>query len=166
VSAAKLILSYKLGKPAPAPNPDEIDRDEWEHYQRDTINLQEVQQVLGSLPSRVGNDIARTALPDVTQARQDALTSQLAETPPAERKVTKETEVTKRLARNDAPIPNRFSLPGPVGTGVPSTMHDQRSATNDTPPIPNRKTGPGRPRKTKPKKIKPSWLQQVAHRVE
>src|SRR5262249_7628441 len=31
ISAAKLILSYKLGKPAPAPNPDEIDRDEWEH---------------------------------------------------------------------------------------------------------------------------------------
>src|SRR6267154_1609148 len=25
VSAAKLVLSYKLGKPAPAPNPDEID---------------------------------------------------------------------------------------------------------------------------------------------
>src|SRR5262249_28812922 len=69
VSAAKLLLSYKLGKPAPAPNPDEVDRDEWEHYQRDTINLQEVQQVLGSLPARVGNDIARTALPAMTEAR-------------------------------------------------------------------------------------------------
>src|SRR5438309_4921237 len=29
VSAAKLVLSYKLGKPGPAPNPDQIDRDEW-----------------------------------------------------------------------------------------------------------------------------------------
>src|SRR6267154_638181 len=71
VSAAKLLLSYKLGKPAPNPNPDQIDRDEWEHYQRDTINLQEVQQVLGALPARVGNDIARTALPVMTQARQE-----------------------------------------------------------------------------------------------
>jgi hypothetical protein len=159
VSAAKLILSYKLGKPAPAPNPDEIDRDEWEHFQRDTINLQEVQQVLGSLPSRVGNDIARTALPDITQARQDALTSQLAETPPAERKVTKETEVTKRLARKDPPIPNRYSSPGQVGARAQSTIHDQRSTINDSPPIPNRKTTPGRPGKTKPKKVKPSWLQ-------
>src|SRR5262245_21497775 len=26
ISAAKLVMSYKLGKPAPAPNPDEIDR--------------------------------------------------------------------------------------------------------------------------------------------
>src|SRR6267154_513779 len=77
VSAAKLLMSYKLGKPAPNPNPDQIDRDEWEHYQRDTINLQEVQQVLGALPARVGNDIARTALPVMTQARQEALASQL-----------------------------------------------------------------------------------------
>ena len=67
VSAAKLLMSYKLGKPAPAPNPDEIDRDEWEHYQRDTINLEEVQQVLGSLPAKVGNDIAP---PDGTQAQE------------------------------------------------------------------------------------------------
>ena len=52
VSAAKLLMSYNLGKPAPAPNPDEIDRDEWDHYQRDTIKLDEVQQVLGSLPAR------------------------------------------------------------------------------------------------------------------
>src|SRR5712675_2323312 len=56
-SAAKIILNYKIGKPAPAPNPDQIDQDEWEHYQRDTINLEEMQKVLGSLPSKVGNDI-------------------------------------------------------------------------------------------------------------
>src|SRR5260370_28301433 len=87
VSAAKLLLSYKLGKPAPAPNPDQIDRDEWEHYQRDTINLQEVQQVLSSLPARVGNDIARTALPIMTQTRKEALSSQLVKNLPAARKV-------------------------------------------------------------------------------
>lgn len=77
VSAAKLLLSYQLGKPAAAPNPDAIDRDEWEHYQRDAIHLQEVQQVLGSLPARVGNDIARTALPIMTQARTRELATQL-----------------------------------------------------------------------------------------
>jgi hypothetical protein len=76
-SAAKILLSYKIGKPAPAPNPDQIDRDEWEHYQKDTINLQEVQQVLSSLPAKVGNDIARTALPIVTKARVQQLTASL-----------------------------------------------------------------------------------------
>jgi hypothetical protein len=32
IGAAKLIMTYKRSKPASAPNPDEIDRDEWEHY--------------------------------------------------------------------------------------------------------------------------------------
>src|SRR5439155_22551300 len=109
VSAAKLLLSYKLGKPLPAPNPDEIDRDEWEHFQRDTINLEEVQQVLGSLPARVGNDIARTALPIMTQARQEALASQLVEKMPNPRKATKTNGVADKNAEKRAPLPNRFS---------------------------------------------------------
>src|SRR5436305_1391939 len=71
ISAAKLLLSYQLGKPAPAPNPDQIDRDEWEHFQRDTIKLVNVQRVLGSFPASVGNDIARTALPSYTQVRKE-----------------------------------------------------------------------------------------------
>src|SRR5882757_1711978 len=91
VSAVKLLLSYKLGKPAPAPNPDQIDRDEWEHYQKDAINLEEVQQVLGSLPSKVGNDIARTGLPIMTEARKEALAGQLVKNLPAANKPTKES---------------------------------------------------------------------------
>src|SRR4051794_39155642 len=53
-----------------------------QHYQRDTIKLDEVQQVLGSLPARVGNDIARTALPIITHARKEELASQLVENLP------------------------------------------------------------------------------------
>src|SRR5258708_21721176 len=118
VSAAKLLLSYKLGKPAPAPNPDQIDRDEWEHYQRDAINLEEVQQVLGSLPSKVGNDIARTALPIMTDARKEALAGQLVQNLPAAHKPTKETGVATEQLQE-------------------STIHDPRSTTNDAPPLPN-----------------------------
>jgi hypothetical protein len=106
VSAAKLLMSYNLGKPAAAPNPDEIDRNEWEHYQRDTIKLDQVQQVLGSLPARVGNDIARAALPIITQARKDELASRLVENSPREPKPTKETEVATEQAPEGAPIPN------------------------------------------------------------
>jgi hypothetical protein len=77
VSAAKLVLAYKIGKPAPCPDPDAIDRDEWEHYQQDAVEPEEARQVLGSLPSRVGNDIARTALPIMTEARTRELAAQL-----------------------------------------------------------------------------------------
>jgi hypothetical protein len=160
VSAAKLILSYKLGKPAPAPNPDEIDRDEWEHYQRDTINLQEVQQVLGSLPARVGNDIARAALPIMTQARQEALASQLVKNLPAANKPMNEKEVADQQAPESAPIPNGFAAPR---NDVVATRAEKRAGATAEPdgspeePIPNRKSKSENHRKAEPntKKSKP-----------
>jgi hypothetical protein len=179
-SAAKLILSYKLGKPAPAPNPDEIERDEWEHYQRDTINLEDVQQVLGSLPSSVGNNLARTALPVMTQARKEEIASQLGKNEPVARKVTTESEFATDKPRKSAPIPigssgpNESSIHDPrradastlAFNGSRSTIHEQRAMTNDVPPpIPNRKSGTGRSGKTKAKKIKPHWVQQVARKI-
>jgi hypothetical protein len=193
VSAAKLLMSYKLGKPAPAPNPDQIDRDEWEHYQKDAINLEQVQQVLGSLPSKVGNDIARTALPIVTHARKGDLAVQLVKNLPAASKPTKETTVAIKEARGDAPIPNDYSEhkgrtgkatihdsrsttndapPLPIGNSNRSlradqpTIHDQRSTTNDAPPIANRKSQTKLKAKAKPKKLKPEWLRNVARKTE
>jgi hypothetical protein len=165
VSAAKLILSYKLGKPGPAPNPDEIDRDEWEHFQRDTIKLDEVQQVLGSLPARVGNDIARAALPVIGQAQREQLASQLVENPPDTRKLTEESDVASRPARGRAPIPNGDSSQGHDVAVVESAIHDQRSTTNDPPPIPNGKSKHRGNKKGKSKKLKPQWLRQMAGRV-
>jgi hypothetical protein len=46
VSAATLLLAYKIGKPAPCPDADAIDRNEWDHYQQDAIEAAEVRQVL------------------------------------------------------------------------------------------------------------------------
>jgi hypothetical protein len=152
VSAAKLIMSYKLGKPLPAPNPDEMDRDEWDHYQRDTINLEEVQQVLGSLPSSLGNDLARTALPVMTQARKAEITNHLTKNQPAARKVRKNPSVAPKTQQTSAPIPigNSGEVAGDgwrvAGTPIHdprSTIHDQRSTTNDTPPIPIGNSGSG-----------------------
>lgn len=167
VSAAKLIMSYKLGKPAPAPNPDEIDRDEWEHYQRDTIQLQDVQQVLGSLPSCVGNNLARTALPVMSQAGKQAIASQLAKNGPAARKVAKDNEVANEQAQEGAPIPigNSGANSSPSNRDPRFTNNDQRSTTNDSAsPIPNRKSDTSRSGKAKPKKVKRHWVQQVARK--
>ena len=41
VQAAKLLLSYAIGKPEPAPNPDRMDIDEWEGYQQTAYMRQE-----------------------------------------------------------------------------------------------------------------------------
>ena len=77
ISAAKLVLAYKIGKPLPAPHPDSIDRDEWDHYQNDVMKKEEMQQVLSNFPSQVGNDIVRVSLPIMTAGRLNEFAEQL-----------------------------------------------------------------------------------------
>jgi hypothetical protein len=84
MGALKMIWQYKLGKPLPAPNPDMIDRDEWDHFQKDAMTLEEMKQVLGQLPSRIGNAIVSSALPSITSAISHTLAQQLLQGLPAE----------------------------------------------------------------------------------
>ena len=77
ISAAKIILSYKIGKPLPAPHPDSIDRDEWNHFQDDAMSEEEMKLVLSSLPTHAGNDIARASLPIMTAKRLNDFAAQL-----------------------------------------------------------------------------------------
>jgi hypothetical protein len=125
-SAAKLIFSYKIGKPAPAPNPDQIDRDEWDQYKRDTINLEEVQKVLGSLPAKVGNDIARTALPIMTEARKEELASQLRKGCPAEEATIAPLEDKAEEVSEAAPLPNE-DLKDATRAGRPTVRGRRRT---------------------------------------
>ena len=77
ISAAKIILSYKIGKPLPAPHPDSIDRDEWDHYQNDAIRVEDMKLAMSSLPTSAGNDIVRVSLPIMTASRMNDLAAQL-----------------------------------------------------------------------------------------
>lgn len=126
-SAAKILLSYKIGKPTEAPNPDLIDRDEWEHYQHDTINLQQMQQVLGSLPTRVGNDIARTALPIITEARTRHLAAQLSKGCPVPEEVVESTDDPNEASTNASPLSN-----GKSNESNRASHHDNRRSTDDS----------------------------------
>jgi hypothetical protein len=129
-SAAKILFSYVIGKPAEAPNPDQIDRDEWEHYQKDTINLQEMQQVLGSLPAKVGNDIARTALPIMTEARTRELEAHLRKGCPISPEVNESTEETDEQSPKAPPLSNGESGSEATNTDR-STLDDLRASTRE-----------------------------------
>lgn len=122
VSAAKLVLAYKIGKPLPCPDPDSIDRDEWDHFQQDAIEPRAMSQVLNSLPARVGNAIARTALPLMTEARSQELAAQLQPGGqiPQEPIVEQEDKCAKGLG--DAPLP----------IGKTDETNDDLRATNNT----------------------------------
>lgn len=105
-NATKLIFAYKIGKPLPAPNPDAIDRDEWEHYQQGAIESHEMKLVLNSLPASVGNDIARTALPIMTDARTRELAAQLHPGCTVSEEATTEIVDTDEEPQYEAPISN------------------------------------------------------------
>ena len=77
MSAIKFIWSYKIGKPPAAPNPDLIDRDEWDHYQKDAMTMDEMKEVLGRLPSRVGNAMVGAAQPSMAHSVTQNLARQL-----------------------------------------------------------------------------------------
>jgi hypothetical protein len=128
ISAAKIILSYKIGKPLPAPHPDSIDRDEWDHYQNDAVREEEMKLVLSSLPTRVGNDIASVSLPIMTASRMNDLAAQLLDgLPPKAEKGEGREEKGEKTRATETPIPN-----GKLNENAPQSTANKQ-------PIPNGK---------------------------
>ena len=107
IGAAKIILSYKIGKPLPAPHPDSIDRDEWDHFQNDAIHEKEMKRAISSLPTHAGNDIIRTALPIMTASRMKDFAAQLMDgLPPKAERGEGRKEKGERTKSQEPPIAN------------------------------------------------------------
>ena len=174
ISAAKIVLSYKIGKPLPAPHPDSIDRDEWDHYQKDVMEEKEMKHVLSNFPTHVGNDIVRVSLPIMTAGRLNDFAPQLLKDyPKYEAPATAETdgnevnsEVAPRQTDDETregvttedtnPSDNASSLPNRKLNGR-TTTHNRPASTKRRPrthssrsakaPIPNGERKRGKKRK-------------------
>jgi hypothetical protein len=172
VSAAKIILSYKIGKPLPAHHPDSIDRDEWDHYQEDAVNEKEMKLVLSSLPTHAGNDIARVTLPIMTAARMNDLAAQLLDGLPAKRA----EETGERGAENTGtsePISNgKTSRRGSESWSEDQRSTDHQTASSHTSPAPhteplsNGKREKSSRGKKGRNKVKNQWMQPLVKRVK
>ena len=187
VSAAKIILSYKMGKPLPAHHPDTIDRDEWDHYQQDAMDLKEMKTVLSGLPTRVGNDIARVSLPIMTAAWTTELATKLREglneespkdqnvagTSQAHDNGQVETE-SEELADNSEPLPNgklnekagqQTAKRRPISNGKMNRKLERESTTQA---MPGAKTNAADKKMDgkKMKKIRPAWLRPLAKQLQ
>src|SRR5207302_1969026 len=67
VPAAKLVLAYTLGKPAPAVQPDQLDIEEWQIF-RDTAPMAAEMPTLGMAPSpELPRDVVRRTRPLVAE---------------------------------------------------------------------------------------------------
>jgi hypothetical protein len=82
--AAKLLLSYIIGKPAPPADPDTLEAHEWGVFKALPVHEQDVSALLGGLPAKLANQLARDALPllEVEHAKLLAETLRTGKVPP------------------------------------------------------------------------------------
>jgi hypothetical protein len=184
VSAAKIILSYKIGKALPAHHPDTIDRDEWDHYQQDAMNLNEMKTVLSGLPTRVGNDIARVSLPIMTAARTNELATKLREgldvESPKDENETSASQAddsdhveaeSEGLCDSREPIPNGKLNENPrhpsekirpIANGKTDRKTEGESTNQTAPAAKTNAADKNREGKKMKKRIRPTWRQPLA----
>ncbi len=194
MSAIKLILSYKIGKPAPAPNPDGIERDEWNRLEEAAVKHQAVDDLLHSLPSPLANDLVRTTWQVTAGAFADKLSRQLmpegmVAVPAARAEETNEQtaadgeiqpavqEQSRKAVTNSAkkrsPIANGNSTTPHDGSETapssPATNHSPR-ATNASPTTPSSPIANGNSeahgrRTTKRSRLAKEWLEPIVRQV-
>jgi hypothetical protein len=63
LAAAKLLLSYTIGKPGAAVDPDTLDQQEWQMHQQAAVPPQQVDQLMASVPAATANAVAQIAWP-------------------------------------------------------------------------------------------------------
>jgi len=63
IAAARLVLAYTLGKPAPVVDPDALDLAEWQHWQQMPVPNEALAGLLGPLQVPLACLLARTILP-------------------------------------------------------------------------------------------------------
>jgi hypothetical protein len=63
VPAARLVLSYGIGKPSEAVNPDTLDLEEWDIYRRGPVSLDDLRGIVEGIPLDVVGPVVRTAKP-------------------------------------------------------------------------------------------------------
>jgi len=63
VPAARLVLSYGIGKPTEAVNPDTLDLAEWDIYRRGPVSLDDLRGIIEGIPLDVVGPVVRAAKP-------------------------------------------------------------------------------------------------------
>jgi hypothetical protein len=82
--AAKPLLSYVIGKPAPPADPDTLEAHEWGVFKALPVNGPDLEAVLGGMQAKLANRMARDALPllEVEHAKVIAETLRTGKIPP------------------------------------------------------------------------------------
>jgi hypothetical protein len=64
LAAIRLVLLYAIGKPTPAVNPDDLDREEFEYHRADRVTPEEMERLTAKLmPLAMANELLRILAP-------------------------------------------------------------------------------------------------------
>jgi hypothetical protein len=132
--AAKLLLSYVVGKPTAAPDPDRLDHDEWQLWKENTAGKEDMEQFFGGWPQQVALDVARGSVPSMT----DSIRSQLGT---ALRESLEEDAEEEEQDRDDEELDDEDDMPGgqdrraELSTGRPPMTNGANGRAAERPAI-------------------------------
>src|SRR5204863_8008120 len=66
--STKLLFDYVIGKPAPAPQPDNLDVEEWQGFQREATMMSGLQGIMANPGPDLPLNIVRAARPEITKS--------------------------------------------------------------------------------------------------
>jgi hypothetical protein len=151
LAAVKLLLLYVIGRPAEAADPDTLDVQEWQLFQRMQASAEQVQGALGGLPVEVACQSVRAARGPIADAAATLIVQALNQDPAAPRPAAPEeaapasadgirregpaeasADRRPQAARSSQAPPRRHSSRQAVATGAGPVR----------PPANGRRTGP------------------------
>ncbi len=130
VAAAKLLLSYALGKPAAAVDPDTLDLHEWELYRRAPDPAPEMAAAAHRVPLPLALTYLRAALPSIEDAQADMMLAGLrqmdaqdrAQAEARARRAARSAEKKERQSPTPPPRAAAAPQPGPVSPDLAKAL--------------------------------------------
>ena len=104
VPAARLVLSYGIGKPTEAVNPDTLDLAEWDIYRQGPVSLDDLRGIVEGIPLDVLCPAVRAAKPYLNASMAATVKNVLMPDPPPKRKASRKERraAERRRRRQDA----------------------------------------------------------------
>ena len=102
VAATRLVLSYGIGKPIDAVNPDLLDLEEWDIYRRGPVSLDDLRGIVEGIPLDVVGPVVRTAKPYLNANMAETVKDVLMPEPPKRKRSRKERRTARRKCKAEA----------------------------------------------------------------
>lgn len=125
LAAAKLLLSYLIGKPAPAVDPDTLNQQEWQLHEQAAVPVAQLNELLNQVPADTANAIVQNSWPAVADARLHSTKQKSSAQPVA--------EANSVIRSNETPSTDALAPADAAATQSTEDAHEPNSTHADSP---------------------------------